>query len=159
MATVLCVGGEALHTRHPLLKGAGFDVLTATNECASLAIGRLTGVDAVILDTRSAISDLPRLATELKCMRPSLPVVLVNDLGPEDGLQSGILFDRVLSRLDGPAALLAALHELTSNVVSISSAARYSARQTRGDSQRLRDGMAEMKHSMQRLREILSRKR
>jgi hypothetical protein len=157
MSTVLCIGGEALHTRHPLLKSAGFDVLTATNECASLAIGRLPTVDAVILDTHSAISDLPGLATELKCMRPSLPVVLVSDLGADDAPQPGIVFDRVLSRLDGHAALLAAIHEVTSNVVSISSAARYSARRTRGESQRLRDGMAEMK--MERLREILSRKR
>lgn len=72
MATVICVGGEALHTRHPLLKSAGFDVLTATNESASLAIGRLPGVDAVVLDTNCVISDLPKLATELKCMRPHL---------------------------------------------------------------------------------------
>lgn len=96
MATVLCIGGEALHTRHPLLKSAGFDVLTATNECASLAIGRLPAIHAVILDTHSAISDLSGLATELKCMRPSLPVVLVSDLGAADAPQPGIVFDRVL---------------------------------------------------------------
>lgn len=138
MATVLCVGGETLHTRHPLLKSAGFDVLTTTTECASLAIGRLPTVDAVILDSCSAIPDLPGFATELKCMRPSLPVILVNDVGSEDGLQPAIAFDRVLSRLDGPAALLATLRELTSNVVSISVASRRFARETRSESRRLR---------------------
>ena len=156
MATVLCIGGETLHTRHPVLKSAGFDVLMATTECASLAIGRLPTVDAVVLDTRSAISDLPGLATELKCMRPSLPVVLVSDLGTEDGLLPGIAFDRVLSRLDGPAALLATLRELTSNVVSISVASTRSARETRSESRRLRAKMAEMRQEMRRLREIIS---
>ena len=159
MATVLCIGGETLHTRHPLLKSAGFDVLIATNECASLAVGRLPTVDAVILDTRSPIADLPGLATELKCMRPSVPLVLVSDLGPDDAPQPGILFDRVLSRLDGPVALLTTLQELTSNVVSISDAARCSARETRSESRRLRDEMAKMRHKMERLREMLSRKR
>ena len=148
MATVLCIGGETLHTRHPLLRSAGFDVLTATNECASLAVGRLTTVDAVILDTCFPISDLPGLATELKCMRPSLPVVLISDLGEDDAPQPGILFDRVLSRLDGPVALLTTLRELTSNVVSISDAAKCSARETRRESRRLRESMADMRHKI-----------
>ncbi len=91
-------------------------------------------------------------------MRPSLPVVLVSDLGTEDGLLPGIAFDRVLSRLDGPAALLATLRELTSNVVSISVASTRSARETRSQARRLRAKLAEMRQEMRRMREMLSHK-
>ena len=119
MATVLCMGGENLYTRHPLLKTAGFEVVTATSRSASLAAGRLPQVNAVILDTHSPIDNVTALATELKCIRPSLPILLVSDSGVEDGLQPGIPFDCVLSRLDGPSALLETLHELTCGIVTI----------------------------------------
>ena len=158
MATVLCIGGETLHTRHPVLKNAGFDVLTATTECASLAMGRLPTVDAVILDTHSPISDLPRLAAELKSIRPSLPVVLVSDLGVDDAPQPETAFDRVISRLDGPAALLETLQELIPSIVSISQATRQAARENRSESKRLRIRMAEMRNGMRRFRELTSHK-
>lgn len=157
MSTVLCVGGESLHTRQPLLKSAGFDVVSATNEEASLAAGRLGNVDAVILDSHSAIPDLSRLATELKRERPSLPVVLVSDAGGEDAPQLSGTFDRVISRLDGPAALLATLREVTSGVISISDATRASARETRSRSQELSQEMSEMRSRMRLIREKLCR--
>jgi DNA-binding NtrC family response regulator len=155
MSTVLCVGGESLHTRQPLLKSAGFEVVTATNEGTSLAAGRRTKLDAVILDSHSAISDLASLASALKCNRPSLIVVLVTDAGPEDAPQPLAAFDRVISRLDGPAALLAVLCELTSRVISTSGAAKISARETLLRSQELRRKMSALRQNMRRLREQL----
>ena len=32
MATVLCMGGESLSSRHMVLRSAGFNILVATNE-------------------------------------------------------------------------------------------------------------------------------
>jgi DNA-binding NtrC family response regulator len=158
MATVLCVGGETLHTRLPLLKSAGFEVLTATTERASLAAGRLPQVDAVILDTHSPIDNVTALAAELKCMRPSLPILLVSDSGVEDMLEPEVAFDRVLSRLDGPSALLDTLHDLTSGIISVSQSTRIKAQESRSESKRLRAGMAEMRNKMRHLRGTISHK-
>lgn len=157
MSTVLCVGGESLHNRQPLLKNAGFDVVSATNEETSLAAGRLGKVDAVILDSHSAIPDLSRLATELKSERPSLPVVLVSDAGGEDAPQLVSAFDRVISRLDGPAALLAILRELTSGVICITDATRVSARETRSRTRELRRQMSEMRSRIRKLQKKLAK--
>jgi DNA-binding NtrC family response regulator len=157
MSTVLCVGGESLHTRQPLLQSAGFEVVTATNEQATLAAGRLGKVDAVILDSHAAISNLARLAHELKCERPSLPVVLVTDTGAQDESQPLSAFDRVLSRLDGPAALLAILRELTSGVICITDATRGSARETRSRSRELRRQMSEMRSRIRKLQKKLTK--
>jgi DNA-binding response OmpR family regulator len=156
MPTVLCVSGGSLYTRLPLLKSAGYDVLTATNECASLAVGRLPSVDAVILDSRSSIPNLLALATELKCERPSLPILLVTDAGVEDAPEPSSAFDRIISRLDGPAILLAALRELMVGVTSISVPTKRSAGETRNQAKKPRERMAETRFNLRRLRERLS---
>jgi response regulator RpfG family c-di-GMP phosphodiesterase len=156
MATVLCVGGETLHTRHPLLKHAGFDVLTANSERASLAVGRLAKVDAVVLDSHANISSLPELATELKAARPNLPIVLVTDAGVGDLPEPAIGFDRVLSRLDGPKVLISSLRELTGCVISTSDWTRRSAREVRDNSQKLRQKMAEMRDRLSHLQQRFS---
>lgn len=125
MATILCINGGGQHTRLSLLKNAGYDVLTATTECASLAVGRLPSVDAVILDSRSPISNLPALATELKCERPALPIVLVTDAGVHDAPEPLMAFDHIISRLDGPVVLLATLREVIVGVISIAVAKQW----------------------------------
>jgi DNA-binding NarL/FixJ family response regulator len=152
MATVLCIGGETLSTRHALLKNAGFDVLTATSECVSLALGGLPTVDAVIMDSRAAVASLPEIATELKCSRPTLPVVLVTDWGGDDAPRPTVAFDRVLCRLDGPAVLLQVLRELITGAVATSRVNREWTRETRSRSRQLREGMAEMRQTMRRTR-------
>jgi DNA-binding NarL/FixJ family response regulator len=154
MATVLCIGGETPSTRHALLRNAGFEVLTATSECTSLAVGRLPTVDAVILDSRAQVASLSELATELKCSRPTLPVVLVTDWGTDDAPQPTFAFDRVLCRLDGPAVLLQSLRQLIAGVVAISKVNREWATETRSLSRQLREGMAEMRKTMRRTREL-----
>jgi hypothetical protein len=59
----------------------------------------------VVLDSRSSICDLLTVAADLKRVHPSLPVVLVTDAGVDDVPQpAAAVFDRVLSRLDGPKA-------------------------------------------------------
>ena len=157
MATVLCACSESLHTRHPVLKSAGFDVLTATTEDELLTAGRLAEVDAVVLDSRSSICDLPTVATNLKRVHPSLPVVLVTDAGVDDVPQpAAAVFDRVLSRLDGPKALLRTLHELTAGVVSISEATTCSAGETYARVQEASERVAQLKRQMSRLRQKLS---
>lgn len=118
MDTVLCVSSKSLPTRISLLKSSGYEVLIATNECASLAVGRLSSVDAVILDSCSSIN-LLAIARELKRERPSLPILLVTDAGVEDVPEPSSAFDRIISRLDGPAVLLGTLRELMVGVVSI----------------------------------------
>ena len=155
MSTVLCVGGESLHTRQRLLKNAGFQVITATTEYDSLAAGRKTNICAVILDSQSPVPNLPRLAGELKCERPLLPVLLVTDAGMEDAPEALAPFDRVISRLEGPKALLRTLGELTSGVISLSDPTKTSARETRSRSKELREKMLLMRHDMRRLRDKL----
>lgn len=156
MATVLCACSETLHTRHPVLKSAGFDVLTATTEDELLTTGRLAEVDAVVLDSRSSICDLPTVATNLKRVHPLLPVVLVTDAGVDDVPQPAAVFDRVLCRLEGPKALLRTLHELTAGVVSISEVTTCSAGETYARVQETREQVAKLKRQMSRLRQKLS---
>lgn len=111
-ATVLCVGGnENLHTRNLVLQSAGFDVTVATTKAAALAAMSST---EVILDPSS--SDHPEdLATELKHVRPTVPVLLVANHMTDDF--AGREVDRTICRLDGPIVLLQTLRELTLGVV------------------------------------------
>jgi DNA-binding NtrC family response regulator len=155
MATVLCSGGESLYTRHLVLQSAGFDVVTASTRDALLTASGLADVEAVILDSRSNISDLPAVATDLKRLHPRLPVVLVNDAGSENVPQPAVVFDRVMSRLDGPAALLRTLRELTAGVVSISEATTCSAGMTYARTQQVRRSAGELKDRVSRLRQKL----
>ena len=117
-ATVLCVGGnENLHTRNLVLQSAGFDVTVATNVAAAVAALSTTSPQAVILDSSSTASPAD-LATELKHVRPTVPVLLVTDNTTDDFAAPEI--DRTICRLDGPEALLRTVQELTSGVVAIS---------------------------------------
>lgn len=156
MATVLCTGSDSFHTRHLLLKSAGFDVVTATTKHALLTARSLAHADAVILDSRSNIPDLPTLASELKTADPSLPVILVADAGTVDVPEPAVVFDRVISRLDGPTALLDTLRELTTDVVYTSEVTTSSARATRGHIRQLRQGMVQLRAKLRQLPDTLS---
>jgi DNA-binding response OmpR family regulator len=109
MSSVLCIGNKAVVSRYLVLHSAGFNTLIATNKLASLAVCRSIKVDAVLLDSRSCVADISHLASELKSVRPDIPIVLITDSGFE-GPKSGV--DRIVCRLDGPVALLGALNEL-----------------------------------------------
>jgi DNA-binding NtrC family response regulator len=155
MSTVLCACSESLHTRRPVLTSAGFDVLIASTKDELLTAGRSPQVNAVVLDSRSPICDLPAVAADLKKVHPSLPVLLVTDAGVDDVPQPAAVFDRVLSRLEGPSALLRSLHELTAGVVSISEATTYSAAETYARVREMRHHVAQLKLKMSHLRQKL----
>ncbi|HKS76604.1 MAG TPA: hypothetical protein VJQ82_25545 [Terriglobales bacterium] len=94
-----------------MLQSAGFDVTVATTKAAALAAMSST---EVILDPSS--SDHPEdLATELKHVRPTVPVLLVANHMTDDF--AGREVDRTICRLDGPIVLLQTLRELTLGVV------------------------------------------
>jgi DNA-binding NtrC family response regulator len=159
MSTVLCACSESLHTRRPVLKSAGFDVVIATTKDELLTAGRSPEVNAVVLDSRSSICDLPAVAADLKRVHPSLPVLLVTDAGVADVPQPAAVFDRVLSRLEGPSALLKSLHELTTGIVSISQATSYSAGETSARVREMRQHVAQLKRKINHLRQkLLSRR-
>lgn len=156
MATVLCSGGESVHTRQLLLESAGFEVVTANSSQALLTASRLPDVGAVILDSRANIPDLAAVARNLKSADPALPVILVTDSGIEDVPEPGLVFDRVVSRLDGPAALLATLREITAGADRISNATTCSARANLSRTRQLRRGMMELRGKLHQLRCKLS---
>jgi DNA-binding NarL/FixJ family response regulator len=151
MATILCAGGESLHTRGQVLNSAGFDVVTVRTEEELLAAGRLPDVAAVLLDSRSNISDLPAVATHLKRAHPRLRVVLVTDAGMEDVIEPVVGVDRIMSRLDGPAALLQTLRELTAGT-TCSAATNYAR------TRELFRRVEKLKRQVSRLREKLRQK-
>jgi hypothetical protein len=81
-------------------------------------------------------------------------VVLVTDLGIVDAPQPTSAFDHILSRLDGPVVLLRTIDELLADVVAISKVTKESVEETVNRSRQLCEGMAEMRQSMRRTREL-----
>ena len=130
-----------------MLQSAGFNVTVATTEAAAIAALSSTEVLAVILD--SSLSDTPaHLATELKHIRPAVPVLLMTDNAPDETVEAE--FDRIICRLDGPSLLLQTLHELTSGVVAVNWRNRQLARGKRAESIKVRGRLVKMRQEMVR---------
>ena len=75
---VLCVDDDraALALRCLVLSGAGYDVLSAADGAAALALFRCIQVDLVITDYWLPDLTGAQLAAEMKRLKPAIPIVL-----------------------------------------------------------------------------------
>ena len=80
---VLCVDNEppALAVRSLILRGAGYDVLSAADGTAALELFKCLQVDLVITDHRLPGITGTQLAAEIKRINPAIPVILCSGLG------------------------------------------------------------------------------
>lgn len=154
MATILCIGSELMSGRQLVLHSAGFKVVIATNEVASLAVYRATTVDAVILDSRVCTSEVSHFASTLKNIQPVVPIVLITDSGTDNLLQGRASYDRILSRLDGPVVLLETLRQLISRGVAVSDATKQTAAETRSSAHELRSRIKTLRDSLSKTRQL-----
>src|SRR5437667_9499046 len=134
--------------RQLVLHSAGFKVVIATNEVASLAVYRATTVDAVILDSRVCTSEVSQFASTLKDIQPTIPIVLITDSGTDNVQQVAASYDRILSSLDGPVVMLETLRQLISRGVVLSDATKHMAAETRTGARELRSRMKTLRDSL-----------
>jgi len=78
--TVLCVEDEDLQLkmRKSLFESEGFNVLTAQTGLQALELFQSNAVDAVVLDYWMAGMNGMAVATELKRLRPTVPIVVLS---------------------------------------------------------------------------------
>jgi len=105
--TLLCIHrdpGQLLH-----LEQSGYRLLTATCGHEGLRLLMLQAVDAVVIEYHLGLLDGVVVASEIKQVRPELPIVMVCDNLdlPDDALKS---VDAIVVRSDGQHFLVATLH-------------------------------------------------
>jgi len=106
-STLLCIHrdpGQLLH-----LEEHGYRLLTATCGNEGLRLLMLQSVDAVVIEYHLGLLDGAVVASEIKQVRPQVPIVMVCDNLelPEDALKS---VDAIVIRSDGRHFLMATLH-------------------------------------------------
>jgi CheY-like chemotaxis protein len=107
--TLLCIHRDPAQLR--VLQENGYDLLTAANGNDGLRLFRSRPVDAIVLEYNLGLLDGSVIATEIKQVRPTIPIVMVaehSDL-PDGALQS---VDVLVSTSDPPHFLWAAVHFL-----------------------------------------------
>jgi len=106
--TLLCIhrGDPA---RLSLLEGKGYQLVTASNGRDGLRLFMSRPVDAIVIEYPLGLLDGSVIATEIKQLRPKLPIVMVADYAelPEGALRSVDVF---VSTSDPPHLLWAAVH-------------------------------------------------
>jgi CheY-like chemotaxis protein len=106
-STLLCIHrdpGQLLH-----LEENGYRLVTATNGGEGLRLFMSRPVDAVVIEYHLGLLDGAVVASEIKQVRPQVPIVMVCDNLelPEDALKS---VDAVVVRSDGHHFLMATIH-------------------------------------------------
>jgi DNA-binding response OmpR family regulator len=91
--TALCVEDEAtqLRLRKILFESAGFNVIGAQTGQDALELFRTNPVDVVILDYWMAGMNGLAVATELKRMRPSTPIIVLSGWASLPGETIGVV--------------------------------------------------------------------
>src|ERR1700746_3186751 len=105
--TLLCIHrdpGKLLH-----LEENGYRLLTATNGSEGLRLLMSRTVDAVVIEYHLGLLDGATVASEIKQVRPQVPIVMVCDNLelPDDALKSVAAF---VIRSDGHQFLVAIIH-------------------------------------------------
>lgn len=105
--TLLCIHREPAQLRS--LEEHGYKLVTAANGHEGLRIFMSRHVDAVVLEYHLGLLDGPTIASEIKQVRPTVPIVLLTDHMelPDDALES---VDALVAKADGPHFLLATVH-------------------------------------------------
>ena len=163
MATVLCIDRGPRHTRELVLSHSGYQVLHADNIHYAAELFRSSTIDAVVLDAGMSLSTLSPFANVLKMARPEVPILLVADSAEEvEDNGAAPTFDAVMSRLEGPVALLNRLRDLITAAQERSQAGLLAASATLNRSQELRARMKELRKELRKTqklsRELRSRK-
>ncbi len=155
MPTVLCLDRGSGRTRELVLSHSGYEVLHADNVHHAAELFRSSTIDAVVLDAGLSLSTLSPFATVLKMARPGIPVLLVADIAEEVEYEGATpIFDAVMSRLDGPEALLNRLHDLIAAAEQASKAGVQAASVTINRTQELRDRMEQLREKMRKTRDL-----
>jgi DNA-binding response OmpR family regulator len=106
-STLLCIHRDPAQLS--LLKESGYELVTATNAPDGLRLFMSRPVDAVVLEHQLGLLDGSVLATEIKRVRPKIPIVmLVDHLELPDGALKSV--DAIVAKSDGAHFLWATVH-------------------------------------------------
>jgi len=107
---ILCIDDDdgMLAYQRALLERCGFAVLTVASARQGLQIAAACGIAAVIVDYHMPGMDGHELATEIKRLRPQIPIVMVSsdDQIPEHVLS---VVDAFIPKVETPSRLLPVL--------------------------------------------------
>jgi CheY-like chemotaxis protein len=105
--TILCIDDDdsMLRYQRALLERRGFTVLTAASARQGLQIAVACAVAAVIVDCHMPDMNGHELATEIKRLRPQVPIVMVSS-DDEIAEQALKVVDAFVSKNDAPSRLL-----------------------------------------------------
>lgn len=110
--TILCVDDELspLHARTLLLQSAGYEVIACTSPGEALTIFKTQNVHLVLSDHLLPAMSGMHLATEMKRLKPKVPIVLFSgELGESEDAMHADLF---ITKGDSPQHLLDSLAKL-----------------------------------------------
>jgi len=105
--TLLCIHRDPRQLLH--LQENGYQLVTATNGSEGLRLLMSQTVDAVVIEYHLGLLDGATVASEIKQVRPTVPIVMVCDNLelPDDALKS---VDAFVIRSDGRHFLVATIH-------------------------------------------------
>jgi CheY-like chemotaxis protein len=112
--TVLCVEDEdqQLKLRKLLFESEGFNVLTAQTGLQALELFQAHAVDAVVLDYWMAGMNGMAVATELKRLRPTIPIIVLSGWTSLPGETIGLVDAWFQKAQIQPAELVSAVSRL-----------------------------------------------
>jgi CheY-like chemotaxis protein len=114
--TILCIDDDdsMLGYQRALLERCGFAVLTAASGQKGLQIALACAVAAVIVDYHMPDMDGHEVATELKRLRPHLPIVMVSS--DEEIAEAALqVVDAFVSKSEAPSRLLPVITRICAN--------------------------------------------
>ena len=105
--TLLCIHRDPAQLR--VLEENGYELLTATTGHEGLRLFRSRPVDGIVLEYNLGLLDGKVIASEIKQVRPTIPIVMVAEHAelPDGALQA---VDVLVSTSDPPDFLWAAVH-------------------------------------------------
>jgi DNA-binding response OmpR family regulator len=108
-STVLCIHRDP--SQLSLLQDHGYELLTATTGSDGLRLFTSQAVDAIILEYHLGLLDGAVVASEIKRVRPTIPIVMLADHLelPDVALKS---VDALVTKSDGAQFLLATVHSV-----------------------------------------------
>src|SRR5271167_4264982 len=105
--TLLCIHRDPAQLS--LLQENGYELLTATTGCEGLRLFASQPVDAIVLEYHLGLLDGTFVASEIKRLRPTIPIVmLADDLELPDGALHSV--DALVTKSDGSHFLWATVH-------------------------------------------------
>lgn len=106
-STLLCIHRDPAQLS--LLQENGYELVTATSGSEGLRLLMTRPVDAIVLDYHLGLLDGATIATEIKQLKPQLPIVMIADhLELHDGALKSV--DAVVTKEDGGHFLCATIH-------------------------------------------------